>query len=656
MVRRVIPHSLEAGVMPIHFRCRCGRTLQVADVHAGRQARCRSCQAILTIPRPEPAVTAEPIEVVPLATPKPDLKARSRAGVWLIAATTLVVVAVLITLVVMFRRPHPPALAGPAAAPTLQAQAPADTPEKTPPKAPDKPRPLPADLDTTAREALNRHRALAGVPPVELDPDLSAGCQAHAKYLLRNAAELGKPGFRIDDEDPKRPGFSEEGQKAAKAALCGTSSTQARDVIDQWMASVFFRIMLLDPELNRIGWGQAEEKNVGSVGVLDVLRGRGSGQVVIYPADGQKDVPLAFPGNEVPDPIPQAKEKKAGYPVTVTFPRGVKVQQVAAKLIPENGKELPAWLSTPDQPAQDAALQMNSICLIAREPLLAKTKYKVEISAVVNGEAWSEAWQFTTGDGRRPTDGIADVLQCVNFYRKAAGLEPVESDPGLSKGCQAHAEYLVKNAGHPSTQGLGAHDERADLPGFTPEGQRAGKASDISIGIEPQASVDGYMSTFFHRVPILDPELRRVGFGSARDTNQGWIAVLDVQSGRGGNRPIIYPVNGQKDVPRVYLPGEVPDPIPESKDKKAGYPLTVTFPRSAIVKNATALLKTAAGQEVPAWVSTPEKTVHPGLQRNTVCLIAREPLKAATAYSITVEASVDGKPWSQTWSFTTAAK
>ena len=67
----------------------------------------------------------------------------------------------------------------------------------------------------------------------------------------------------------------------------------------------------------------------------------------------------------------------------------------------------------------------------------------------------------------------AKVIDRINLHRKAAGLEPVALDPALSKGCAAHAEYLVRNVDHPSTQGLGLHSEDPKLPGYTKEGERA---------------------------------------------------------------------------------------------------------------------------------------------------------------------------------------
>src|SRR5581483_1098586 len=61
----------------------------------------------------------------------------------------------------------------------------------------------------------------------------------------------------------------------------------------------------------------------------------------------------------------------------------------------------------------------------------------------------------------------APVLERLNAHRKAAGLDPVSADPSLTKGCAAHAAYLVRNVDDPSTQGLGLHTEKPALPGYT---------------------------------------------------------------------------------------------------------------------------------------------------------------------------------------------
>jgi uncharacterized protein YkwD len=512
-----------------------------------------------------------------------------------------------------------------------------------------------ANADSSALDRLNAYRTASGLPPVELDPALSQGCQAHGDYLAKNVARLGKPGFRTDDELDTLPGYSEEGKKAAQASFTSFHKEDAVALVDEWMATLFFRLLLLDPNLKRIGWGQAKTDR-GSFGVLDAFRGRGSNRIVSYPIENQKDVPLAYAGSELPDPIPEAVNKRAGYPVTVTFPRELPVKGVTARLS-EGNNEVAAWLSTPEKPVKDAAqFQNNSICLMAKEPLRANTNYTVAVSAQAGGAEWKHSWTFTTGDGspKKPGDKTGEAR--INVFRKIAGLEPVTLDPVLSKGCQAHADYLVKNSGHPSTEGLGGHDEDPKLPGFSEEGRRAGKSSDISFGVEPLAAVDGWMATFFHRVPLLDPDLTRVGFGSAEDKREGWITVLDVLNGRGWNTPVLCPGDKQKDVLPTYHAGERPDPIPESKDKKAGYPVTVTFPRSVVVKNVSAKLTDEKAREIACWLSSPEKSVDAELQRNTVCLVAKGPLQANTTYTATASATLDGVSWTKTWTFTTGGK
>lgn len=253
---------------------------------------------------------------------------------------------------------------------------------------------------------------------------------------------------------------------------------------------------------------------------------------------------------------------------------------------------------------------------------------------------------------------LADPFERLNVHRKAAGLEPVAVDPALSKACAAHAEYLVRNADHPSTRGLGLHSEDPKLPGYSKEGERAGKASVIFVGLEGVEAVDGWMASLLHRIPLLQSRLKKVGYGAARGGPAGVIVVLDALNGMGVGKDapvVLYPADGQRDVPRAFCP-EIPDPIPESPDKKAGYPVTLIFAEGALVKDVKASIRDGAGNDVPCWLSTPEKPAAADYQRNTVGLIPKEPLRPSTTYTVAVAARVTGRPWLRTWSFTTAGK
>src|SRR5262249_20716267 len=202
----------------------------------------------------------------------------------------------------------------------------------------------------------------------------------------------------------------------------------------------------------------------------------------------------------------------------------------------------------------------------AREPLAATTAYTVNVTASVNGKAWKKTWRFKTSGGKTNKPGRRETaLDQVNAYRKIVHLEPVALDARLSRGCLRHAEYLVKNAGHPSLQGLGMHNEDPHLPGYTDEGALAGKSSVIYNGPVPADTVDTWMNSFFHRIPLLDPDLKRIGYGQAKGGPAGYVAVMDVHNGKGFDHPVIFPGDGQQQVRLAYQPGELPDPIPESK-------------------------------------------------------------------------------------------
>src|SRR5262249_6886699 len=98
--------------------------------------------------------------------------------------------------------------------------------------------------------------------------------------------------------------------------------------------------------------------------------------------------------------------------------------------------------------------------------------------------------------------------------------------------CLLHARYVAANAFHPAVRGLGVHNEDPTLPGATPEGARAGKAAVITDAGRPEDAPDGWMSTLFHRLPLLDPDLKRIGFAFARMPTRTGLSVRDAGGGK----------------------------------------------------------------------------------------------------------------------------
>jgi hypothetical protein len=158
--------------------------------------------------------------------------------------------------------------------------------------------------------------------------------------------------------------------------------------------------------------------------------------------------------------------------------------------------------------------------------------------------------------------------------------------------------------------------------------------------------VDDLMGTAFRRAAVLDPTLRRVGFGCTAEAGRGWVCVLDLIRGRGGD-PVFYPGDGQKGVP---LTGR--DRPPGHKTGPAGYPVTVTFP--VAVRQVRARLQDGQGREVAVWLTDPEHPADQARQGQTICLVPRRPLQPGTTYRVTISATAGGRPWQRTWHFTTA--
>lgn len=225
-------------------------------------------------------------------------------------------------------------------------------------------------------------------------------------------------------------------------------------------------------------------------------------------------------------------------------------------------------------------------------------------------------------------------------------------DRPLSDGCRAHARYLLK---HPEQQSQWpeAHEEFPDHEGFSVEGSRAGLSSVIFPGgLSPTEAVDGWLGTFYHRLPLLDPGVVRIGFGE-----EGGVTVLDATS---MVRPfpamtwVPYPHEAARGVPTAFVP-ELPNPVPGQDPSSFGYPVSVqffSFPKDFDVKFTLHEGGSAKGTPVDCWLSSPSAPTNPRLAPPAAfCLIPKAHLRPNTTYTARVEGIPDNEPY--TWSFTT---
>jgi uncharacterized protein YkwD len=519
---------------------------------------------------------------------------------------------------------------------------------------------LPPELAFDLVDAINFKRTKEGVDPIFLDVDMSRVCQSRAERLARHTE-------RLDDK-----ANSSEASVAAEAPL---------SVVEKWLKDPKQRAAILEPRLRTFGAGYARNAAGESFSVFDWTRGLDRDLpsettpvtgALVYPVPGQTRVSLWFPGNETPDPLPQTKDKLAGYPITLIFPQQTRVEDVVAHLSDKEERDIPIWLSSPENPAnpQVPGSQHSTICLIAKKPLRPNTRYHVVVSATVNGAAWSAKWSFTTiSEGEIHHEMAGTFLRTLNRLRRSAGLPPVPLVAERSKACAAHVRYLSQNV--PNHPVLNWNDEKPDLPGYTAEGAAVARTASIQGGGWATEAVSGLIDSIISRPRLLDPRLRKVGLGYTPFALGGWLWVIDLYSepGHDADKECFYPAPDQENVPLNYRPNEVPNPIPapspptplpsgergwgEGGRKLAGYAITALFGPRARVTVATAKLVDEKGAAVDGWLSSPEAPAIAGYPQHFLCFLPKSPLRPNTRYTTTFEAEVNGRPWRRTWNFTT---
>jgi hypothetical protein len=270
-------------------------------------------------------------------------------------------------------------------------------------------------------------------------------------------------------------------------------------------------------------------------------------------------------------------------------------------------------------------------------------------------------------------------LAQLNFYRALAKLPPVLEDRALSEADVLHAQYLVNNYAAAldggARLGAEAHTEDPSNPHFTEAGRAAAEASNIAHttlppagALQPPWAVNFWMEGPFHRLPMLNPKLERVGYAEACSSGLCF-AALDVNSGATPepstgvryDSPIVFPPDGAF-VPLLRLDREWPDPLAacDGYERPVGLPITVQVgawlePRlGAITFAGEGGELEACGFDAASYRNpdaAQEKLVRDILRASgSVVVIPRRPLEPGKSYHVSVV--VDGRR--HRWTFATS--
>ncbi|MCX2727212.1 CAP domain-containing protein [Thermomicrobium sp. 4228-Ro] len=258
------------------------------------------------------------------------------------------------------------------------------------------------------------------------------------------------------------------------------------------------------------------------------------------------------------------------------------------------------------------------------------------------------------------TDEATLALNRINEWRAALGIPPLSRHPALDAAAQAHAEYYQLNFGDPSLAGLGLHREEPGKPGFTGEtmidraraqGYIGSVNENIGFTGSLLLSVEVFMATVNHRLPLIDPRYQHIGFGAVNRNGVRievlMVGTLNDWTEQGDPDWVVWPPDGTSGV-GTHFWGEAPNPFPRAQ-YPLGYPVTakyfgpgtVAFTRGSLFEE---------NREIPVHFATGSGW----LSQRTALLAATEPLDAGVTYRYVIEGTIDSRPFQITGSFRTA--
>jgi hypothetical protein len=256
-----------------------------------------------------------------------------------------------------------------------------------------------------AWQVLNQTRLAAGAGCMNLVSALDTSAQAYCTYEATNAGNascvaqahtevMGCSGFTGANVQSREvaAGYPQALAYTEVATTFGNNPTAA---VPSWIDTVFHRIPLLDPWTTDMGYG-------GDTGCDATDIGRGMSTVatsviVVFPYDGQTNVPRSFNGLEGPTPPAPSGGFPSAYPISI-YAQGL---SVTSHVLSKDGDSTPIdhlWL---DQNSSQISAGLKGYFLdtgiMYGAPFAANTKYHVQIMGTYSGGALNQSWSFTTG-------------------------------------------------------------------------------------------------------------------------------------------------------------------------------------------------------------------------------------------------------------------
>lgn len=339
---------------------------------------------------------------------------------------------------------------------------------------------LPMDIEyekVAARSHLNSIREAMGLNTLLQNDLLNVAAQAHSDYLVANEEsshyEIEGDQKFVGVQPVDRTLYANYASTYVSENL-STHTYSAQDSIDGLFSAIYHRFGFLSQSIDEIGVGTAQDKSKTSNSAFVYVMGNshlerlchdksfsGTGkyyykicknethrigekvfqqaqvsnkrynpEIIVYPYDGQIEVPPAF-YDESPDPLPLYDV--SGFPVSIEFNDYYfkKLELFSFKLFDNADNEVKELLLMDKESDPHGRFTNKQFALFPLKRLAYNAQYRAEVSYNINNKVQTLSWAFTT---QKPTEELHTI-------------ETKNATVHLSKG-KSHILYVVPQNAH----------------------------------------------------------------------------------------------------------------------------------------------------------------------------------------------------------------
>jgi uncharacterized protein YkwD len=289
-----------------------------------------------------------------------------------------------------------------------------------------------------------------------------------------------------------------------------------------------------------------------------------------------------------------------------------------------------------------------------------------------NSSAQPQSATYTIQESGAPAltgDTATDGFNWFNFRRQQLGLSVLTRNTKLNSSAYNHSNYQALNnvithdetAGKPGFTGATLEDRLAAVGyTFTQSSYGYGEVISATSSTSGVYAAEGLITAIYHRFVIFEPMFKEAGAGAAVSGSGTTYFTTDfaadgLDSGLGKGNFVVYPFNGQKNVPdSFYSDTELPDPV-ANKDQ-VGFPISVHADMAYGNHYATVTVQSFTVQPhggSPLQVQTLTSSTDSNTPTYAAAIIPLNPLVSGTTYDVQFVGTVDGVSVSRAWSFTT---